>query len=274
MENSVIALITDFGEDDFFVASLKAAILKINPSARIVDISHRVGSFDVESASFILFSCYKYFPEKTVFLIVVDPGVGSSRRILLVETEKYFFIAPDNGILSLVLEEEKIHQIREITNEKFFLPRKGKTFDGRDKMAPVAALLSKGVSGSEFGAEVNEWKKSKMKKPRMKNNEIIGHILYTDKFGNLISNIPEKIVNRLQASNIKKRLHLIIKEREISCFKENYSSAKKGGLLFLAGSLGLIEIAAREDSAAKILKAKVGEEVKIIVKRKLEAVKK
>jgi len=268
MKIPVIALMTDFGEEDFFVASLKGTILKINPLARIVDITHSIRSFDITSASFILFSCYKYFPEKTIFLVVVDPGVGSSRRILLVETKKYFFIAPDNDVLTLVLEEEEIHQIREIANEMFFLPERSKTFEGRDKMAPVAASLSKGISCKKFGPKVTEFRKSKLKKPKMKNGKIIGFILSADKFGNLITNIPAAIVNTFQERNIKKRLHLLVKREEISCFKENYSSVRKGELLFLVGSLGLIEIAAREDSAAEKLKANAGDEVRIIIKRK------
>lgn len=267
MKTSVIALMTDFGEDDFFVPSLKGTILKINPLARIVDITHRVRSFDIAGAGFILFSCYKYFPEKTIFLIIVDPGVGTSRRILLAETERYFFIAPDNGVLSLVLGEEKVCQIREITNEKFFLPARGMTFEGRDRMAPAASSLSKGVSCEEFGPKIARYEKLKGKGPVMKNNEIIGRVLYTDKFGNLITDIRAGLVDELQERNKKEGLWLLVRKKQVSTFKQNYSSVKKGELLFLVGSLGLIEIAAREDSAAEKLRARVGDDVRIIVKR-------
>lgn len=266
MKTPVIALMTDFGEDDFFVPSLKGTILKINPSARIVDITHHVRSFDIKGASFILYSCYKYFPEKTIFLIVADPGVGSSRRILLVETDKYYFIAPDNGVLGLVLEEEKIRQIREITNKSLFLPQKGKTFEGRDKMAPVAASLSKGVSCQEFGPEVTEYKRSEWKKPVVKDKEITGHILYKDKFGNLITNIPEGMIEELQKRNKNKKLVLRVKRKEISSMSQSYSSVSKGELLFLVGSLGFVEISAREDTAAEKLKAEPGDEVRIVTK--------
>ncbi len=257
---------TDFGEDDFFVPSLKGTILKINPSARIVDITHHVRAFDIQSASFILFACYKYFPDKTIFLAVIDPGVGSSRRILLVETERYYFIAPDNGVLSLVLEEEKVGQIREITNKEFFLSQRGWTFEARDKMAPVAASLSKGVSCQEFGPEVKEYKKSESKMPAEKEKEIIGHILYTDKFGNLITSIPKEMVEKLQERNADKELCLSIKGKEISSLSQSYSSVEKGELLFLVGSLGLIEIAANGDSAAVKLKAGTGDRVGIFAK--------
>ncbi len=257
---------TDFGEDDFFVPSLKGTLLKINPSARIVDITHHARSFDIKGASFILFSCYKYFPEKTIFLIVVDPGVGSYRKILLVETDSYYFIAPDNGILSLVLEEEKVRQIREITNKSFFLTHRGRTFEGRDKMAPVAASLSKGISCQEFGPKLKRYKKVEWKEPVARDKEISGHILYKDKFGNLISNIPEWMVGELQKRNKNKKLSLLIKGKEISLMSQSYSSVSRSELLFLVGSLGLIEVAAREDSAAARLNAEPGEKVKVVVR--------
>lgn len=257
---------TDFGEDDFFVASLKGVIAKINPAARIIDITHRLPSFDIKTGSFILFSSYKYFPARTIFLVVVDPGVGTSRKILLAETDNYFFIAPDNGVLSLVLEEEGIRQLREVTNQNYFLPELGRTFEGRDKMAPAAAWLSRGISCEEFGSEATSYEKYNAEKPQIKRDEIIGHILYIDKFGNLITNVPEGIVELFQKKTGKKNFSISIKDREITAFEQNYSSVKKGELLFLVGSVGLIEIAAKENSAAQRLKIKNGDKVKIIIR--------
>ncbi len=144
-------MVTDFGEDDFFVASLKGVILKINPSVWIIDITHRIPSFDIQTTGFILLASYKYFPSQTIFLVIVDPGVGSERKILLARTKEYYFIAPDNGVLSLVLEEEQVEDLREVTNEEYFLPHLSNTFEGRDKMAPAAAWVSKGISCSEVG---------------------------------------------------------------------------------------------------------------------------
>jgi len=261
----VIALMTDFGEDDFFVASLKGVIVKINPSARIIDITHRIPSFDIKAASFILFSSYKYFPFRTIFLVVVDPGVGSYRKILLAETKNYFFIAPDNGALSLVLEEEDIEQLREVKNSKYFLPELSRTFEGRDKMAPAAAWLSRGISCVEFGPEATSYKKFRLQKPRIKGNEIIGHVLYIDKFGNLITNIPERMLELLRKKTDKNKFIISLKGRKITSFVQNYSSVKKGGLLFIVGSLGLIEIAAKEASAVEKLRIKNGDVVRIIV---------
>jgi S-adenosylmethionine hydrolase len=258
-----IALLTDFGEDDFFVASLKAVIAKINPSARVIDVTHRIPSFDTGTASFILFSCYRYFPAGTIFLTVVDPGVGSSRRILLAETEHYLFIAPDNGVLSRILEEEDGVRVRELKNKKYFLPEPSRTFEARDKMAPAAAWLSKGVAGSEFGPWVSLFKKFRIQKPRLRGKEIIGHVLYTDKFGNLITDIPAEMLDLLGAKTGKRSFVLRRGKKEIASFQESYSSVKKGETLFLIGSLGWIEISAREASASQKLKIKNGDAVKI-----------
>ncbi len=263
MDAPVLALMTDFGDDDFFVASLKGTILKINPKARLIDITHRVPSFDVRTAAFILSSCYRYFPEKTIFLTVVDPGVGSSRPILFVETKSYAFIAPDNGVLTLVMEEEDVQQIREVTNDTFFLPKVTRTFEARDKMAPVAAAVSTGIPGEKFGPEVDDYEKIEMTKPIIKDNEIYGQVLYTDKFGNLITNITESQIQRLREKFKDNKLVLHVQGVEISRYEESYSGVEKGQLLFLIGSLGLLEIACREDSAAKKIKAKSGDIVKV-----------
>ena len=257
---------TDFGEDDFFVASLKGVIVKINPLARIIDITHRIPSFNIRAGSFILYSCYKYYPARTIFLIIVDPGVGSSRNILLARTKKYFFIAPDNGVLSLVLEKEEVEQLREVSNRKYFLQELSRTFEGRDKMAPAAAWLSKGISCSEFGPEATSYKKFRVQKPEIKGNQIIGRVLYIDKFGNLITNIPAKMLELLQEKTGKKRLSLSAKGKEISSFVKSYSSVKKGALIFLVGSLGLIEIASKESSAARKLRIKNEDDVRVVVK--------
>jgi S-adenosylmethionine hydrolase len=247
---------------------IKGVIAKINPSARIIDITHRLPSFDIKAGSFILFSSYKYFPARTIFLAVIDPGVGTSRKTLLAETDNYFFIAPDNGMLSLVLEEEGIKQLRQVTNQNFFLPELSRTFEGRDKMAPAAAWLSKGISCEEFGPEMTSFKKFTAEKPHIKDNEIVGHILYIDKFGNLITNIPEGMLELLQKKTGKKTLSLFVEEREITSFEQSYSSVKKGELLFLVGSVGLVEIAAKESSAAQKLKVKNRDKVKIIIRSK------
>jgi S-adenosylmethionine hydrolase len=267
-----IALITDFGEDDYFVASLKGVILRINPGARIIDVTHQVPSFDIRQGSFTLFSCYKYFPPRTIFLVIIDPGVGSSRPILLVKTKKYFFVAPDNGVLSLTLKSEEVEQIIKITNKKFFLEKQSKTFEGRDKMAPVAAWLSKGTSPLLFGPPVQDYKALDKLEPIRKEREIIGSIIYADKFGNLITNIPRTMVNKLKKEAGKSKLTLLTKNKKISSFRESYSQGRRGELFYLVGSLGFIEIATREASASRKIKAKVSDTVKIVIRSPREKV--
>jgi len=258
---------TDFGEDDFFVASLKGVILKINPSVWIIDITHRIPSYDVQAAGFVLWACYNYFPAQTIFLVIIDPGVGSERKILLARTKEYHFIAPDNGVLSLVLEEEQVEDLREVTNEKYFLPVLSQTFEGRDKMAPVAAWVSKRISCSEFGPAKASFEKLGVEKPQLKGTEIVGHVLYQDKFGNLITDIPVRMLESIGGKTDRRSIDLIIRGKKISSFIQSYSSAKRGELLFLAGSVGTIEIAAREESASEKLKAGVGDEVRVCVRR-------
>jgi len=267
MAPRVIALLTDFGDEEFFVASLKAVILNVNPEVRIVDISHRTPPFDIDAGGFVLFAAYKYFPENTIFVAIVDPGVGTERRILLVNTEKYFFIAPDNGVLSLALSKEKVHQVRQITNPAFFLTPTSQTFEGRDKMAPAAAWLSKGTWIEAFGPVVKSYKKRKIQKAEMEGGEIRGRVLYADKFGNLITNIPADLMRRLAAQQGKGRPALFVGEKRYGGWRENYSEAEKGEVFFLAGSLGLIEISAREQSAALKIGSRPGQEIKIAVAR-------
>jgi S-adenosylmethionine hydrolase len=264
MAAPLIALLTDFGTDDYFVASLKAVILTINPRARIVDIAHSVPSYDVRAAGFILFACYRYFPAGTVFLAIVDPGVGSPRRILLAETGKYFFIAPDNGLLSLIWDAEKRVRVREARDSRFFLPRPSRTFEGRDKMAPVAAWLSKGARPEEFGPEAGILVKCDLEKSAMQKNGIVGSILYVDKFGNLITNIPSPdLIPVLKKKPCSHFTIFIAGHRRITPFRETFSQGEKGELFFLPGSVGLIEVAAREASAAKMLRGRAGDSVEI-----------
>ncbi|MFC2165283.1 S-adenosyl-l-methionine hydroxide adenosyltransferase family protein [Acidobacteriota bacterium] len=270
MENPVIALLTDFGDADFFVGSMKGVIAGINPAARTIDISHHIPSFNIIAGSFALSAASKYFPAKTIFLAVVDPGVGSTRKICLVETEKYFFIAPDNGVLSLILDEEDAVQIREVTNPEYFLPDCSHTFEARDKMAPAAAWLSKGVPSEKFGPRMDSTYKERIDKPEIKGDLIIGSIIYADKFGNLITNIPtaylEQVIPEPEDVTLSVLLDCLYQEGKFSpkpemydmVYRRTYGEARKNELLILAGSLGLLELAVREGSAADKLQAGPG----------------
>jgi S-adenosylmethionine hydrolase len=267
MKSRAIALLTDFGEKDFFVPSLKAVIAGINPEALIIDITHEVPSFDVRAASFILASCYAFFPEGTVFLAVVDPGVASGRKTLLAETDKYFFIAPDNGLLTLPLKGEEIVGLREVTQPRFWLTAETTTFEARDRMAPVAAWLTNGVAPEEFGREVKSYRRLKIAEAARFRHEIIGEILYQDKFGNLMTNIPSALFRSLKPSKLKPRTVLYLGEIQIGRQVISYSDVKGRQPFFLVNSQGLVEIAVREGSAAAALSAKPGDPVRIRLER-------
>lgn len=189
-KNSIITLLTDFGYNDPFVGQMKGVILKINKNVTIVDITHGIQPQAVEDAAFVLWQSFKYFPKGTIHLSIVDPGVGSKRKALIVKSQGHYFIAPDNGILSYVIK--KPFKCISIENPKYFLQKESSTFHGRDIFAPVAAWLSKGVPISEFGKPLKELTLLEDLNPVISNNKIIGKIVYIDIFGNAITNIkPE-----------------------------------------------------------------------------------
>jgi hypothetical protein len=251
-----IALLTDFGTKDYFVGAMKGAILSVSETANIVDITHEIPPQDILSASFTLRACYKDFPEKTIFVAVVDPGVGSARKAILVETNKYYFLAPDNGLLGFVFDEEKHFGVFELTNEKFFAPHVSRTFHGRDIFAPVAAHLSKGVLPNEFGAEIRDYICLKSLKPkRVSAKEIEAEIIHIDRFGNLITNLTK--------DDLPESFTLEIGETTINKLQTFYAEAEKGELFMILGSAGFLEVVAFQASAKEILRARIGETIRL-----------
>jgi len=250
----IIALLTDFGTRDYFVGAMKGKILSANLQANIIDITHEIPPQNIRSASFTLRACYNDFPSKTIFVAVVDPGVGSSRRAILVETEDYYFIAPDNGLLSFIFEEKTNFRVFELTNKRFFASKISRTFHGRDIFAPVAAYLSKGVEPSELGAEIIDFVRFKFAKPRkISETETEAEIVHTDNFGNLVTNLrqsdlPENFVLEVNGKIIEKR-------------QEFYAEAEKDEVFMILGSAGFLEIAVFQDSAEKILSVRNGERI-------------
>jgi S-adenosylmethionine hydrolase len=250
----VIALLTDFGTLDYFVGAMKGAILTINEDAKIVDLTHEIPPQDIRAANFALRACYADFPKKTIFVAVVDPGVGSQRKAILVKTENYYFIAPDNGLLSFVFQEEKDFVVYELTNEKFFAAKISRTFHGRDIFAPVAAHLSNGFQPEEFGAKIEDYIRLKAASPRVvSDREIEAEIIHADRFGNLITN--------LKLSDLPEKFTLEINGKAISKLQNFFSEAEKGELFMIMGSAGFLEIAAFRYSAANLLKAETGQKI-------------
>src|SRR5881628_178957 len=208
---SVVTLLTDFGERDYFVASMKGVILNINPQARIVDLSHQVRPQQVDEAAYLLKSCYRYFPEGTVHVVVVDPGVGSARRPLLVTSSRYYFVAPDNGVLTDVLQEELSVEVREIENKQYRLDSEGATFDGRDLFAPAAAWLTKGQPPGSFGRLIRDYVKLPIHEPSWDGKTLVGRIVYVDRFGNLISNVTPLHLQEVQGVTKKSSAEITIR---------------------------------------------------------------
>lgn len=268
MTSPVVGLLTDFGTRDYFVPAVKAVILSINPEVRIVDISHEVKAFSTRQAAFLLWAVAPYFPEGAVFLVVVDPGVGSSRRILVVHGKKHFYVGPDNGVLSPALEAEGWKEVRELRTEKFFLPSSSRTFEGRDKMAPVVGWLSRGVPLKEFGPPVSSWEKIFFPPPRILSQTIHGEVLFIDRFGNLITNIPGMEFKEWLRNRAGQNIRLDV--GGVSCwarYGESFFSVPPKKMALIVGSCGYLEVAVREASAAKKLKARVGARIMIRTKK-------
>jgi len=255
--NSNIALLTDFGTKDYFVGAMKGAILSINEKANIIDITHEIPPQNVLSASFTLRACCKDFPSETIFVAVVDPGVGSKRKAILVETENYRFVAPDNGLLSFVFDEEENFRVLELTNRKFFAAEISRTFHGRDVFARVAAHLSKNVNPNEFGAEIKDFVHIKITKPRkISKQEIEADIIHIDHFGNLVTNLKQ--------TNLPENFTLKINGKIINKLQSFFAEAERGELFMILGSAGFLEIAAFQDSAEKLCNARINQKVLLV----------
>jgi len=255
-----ITLTTDFGASDHFVGVMKGVVYSINPSAQVVDISHEVASYDVLDGALTIAQAYAYFPSGTIHVVVVDPGVGSERRPILASTEKYLFVAPDNGVLSLALECEQGVSVRHITAEKYFLHPVSRTFHGRDIFAAVAGWLSTGLESSNFGQEISDYVRFSVPAPKSNMNGIQGVILKVDKFGNLITNIAPKHIPQLFAPH-PPPFRILVGKHEIASMRNSYAGGPSGEAFAILGSMGFLEIAMNQGSAASALKMGKGAEV-------------
>jgi len=258
---SLITLLTDFGTADYFVAAMKGVILGINPSVRIVDITHEIPAQDIEAGAFTLLAAYASFHAGAIHVAVVDPGVGSARRPILVEAGGHFFIGPDNGIFSYVCQRDQTAKIFELINTDYFRPQVSATFHGRDIFSPVAAALSTGVRPSELGRETSTMVQLEPLLPKeLKNGELKARIIHIDRFGNCVTNLTPA---NLTISMIEQGAFLKVKGAKVSSFR-NYFSEQDAGKKEVFGiwsSAGFLELAATNRSAAKILKAKRGDKV-------------
>ncbi len=266
MKKPIITLLTDFGTRDHYVAAMKGVILKINPQCRLVDITHQVSPHDSREGAFVLAGAYSYFPEGTIHLAVVDPGVGGARKPLLLVTPKYCFVGPDNGLFAMIARKERLKQIIILDRKKYHLSKVSMTFHGRDIFAPVAAHLSLGVKPAALGHPGDALEGLRMEEPVTRAGGLRGEVFHVDAFGNLVTNIDEEGLLRFTRGR-----PFVIRagQKTIRGLKKGYWEGKKGEPIALLGSGGLLEISVREGSAQKILKMKRGDP--IIISAKFQA---
>lgn len=261
---SLITLTTDFGTRDAFAASVKGVILKINPQAEIIDLSHEIGPQDVWEAAFTLKSAYSYFPKGTVHLAVVDPGVGSGRRPIIVVTESYYFVGPDNGLFSLIYREAERIRVNHITSTHYYLPNPGPTFHGRDVFAPVAAWLTKGIPSGNFGEEITDYVKLNVPIPQKAAGGIDGHVIHIDRFGNIITNITfQDVKTIIPEGGDPAKVSINLAGKDVKGLKKYYAEAASGEPGAIINSSGFMEIFIYKQNARSVLGSKRGEVVKV-----------
>jgi len=261
MTRPTLTLTTDFGLSDHFVGTMKGVILGICPDAQIVDISHDVTPFEIGEGAYLIAQAWRYFPKKTVHVVVVDPGVGTARRPILVEAGGQYFIGPDNGVLSMVYLQEK-SKVRLISNEKYFRHPVSKTFHGRDIFAPVAAHLAAGVQPARFGKPMEDYLKPEFEKPhRAGKRTWIARILKIDRFGNIITNIHTNDFGDLALRNFS----LSLGPQTVTVLAQNYAQCAPGELFLILGSSGYYEVSISQGSAAKYVKCEPGAAIELMV---------
>jgi S-adenosylmethionine hydrolase len=261
----IVTLTTDFGLNDHFVGAMKGVILDIVPEAAIVDISHAVQAFDVLDGALTISQAYSYFPPRTVHLVVVDPGVGTTRRPIIASSDGYHFVAPDNGVLSMVYAREDRIQVRHVTSDHYFRQPVSQTFHARDVFAPVAAYLAKQVDSHKFGDEIEDYVRFAAPKPKAAGeNRIRAVVLKVDKFGNLITNVTPADVPALFSAK-PATFKIVVGSKEITAIHSAYAEGAPGEVFGILGSMGYLEIVANRAAAAQITGAGKGSEVSIIL---------
>ena len=260
MARPVIALLTDFGTRDHYAGTMKAVVLGICPDVTLVDISHDIPPHDSLTAALELAASYKYFPAGTIFLVVVDPGVGSARRGIAADAGDYRFVAPDNGVLTAVFRDTPPRRVVELTERRYARPTVSRTFEGRDRFAPAAAWLAKGVDLSTLGRSAGPCQQLAIPVARLADDAMVGDVLRVDRFGNLVTNIDRKAFDTFtQAAGIE----LFVGEHRVARLVSTYADAPDGEVCALFGSTDHLEIAVNAASAAERLQLTRGAVVKI-----------
>jgi S-adenosylmethionine hydrolase len=262
----IITLTTDFGLNDHFIGAMKGVILEIAPEAQIIDISHAVQAFDILDGALTISQAYSYFPSGTVHMVVVDPGVGTARRPIVLTGERHLFVAPDNGVLSLVFAREERLSVRHITAEHYFLQSPSTTFHARDIFSPVAAYLAKGVEANRFGEEITDYVRFGAPRPKPVDERTLrGVVLKVDRFGNLITNITPQDAPRLFEAAPPSFRIAVGNKAPATRMCANYAEGSPGEVFGILGSMGFLEVATNRGSAFQLLGAGKGSEVMVVM---------
>ncbi len=257
----IITLLSDFGLKDPYVAEMKAVILSICPEARLVDISHEIEKFNIRMGAFVLASAAPYFPKETIHVAVVDPGVGTKRRPIVVKTQSSFYVGPDNGVLMLAARKEGIRHVYHVASPRFMRSEVSKTFHGRDIFAPSAAHLAKEHVPSNFGPEIRDYVLPAFAKPKVGTTGLAGEILYIDDFGNLVSNISLADLKQLDIGE-GDAFAAKFKRRELSVrLCSAYGEVPVENLLAIIGSSGFLEFSVNQGNASEVFGVTIGERV-------------
>jgi S-adenosylmethionine hydrolase len=259
MLRPIITLTTDFGLRDPYVAEMKAVILSICPNATIVDIAHEIEKFNIRMGAYVLASASSYFPEGTIHLAVVDPGVGTKRRPLLIQTKHDYYIGPDNGVLALAAKSLDIEHMYEIANRNLMLPKISTTFHGRDIFTPAAAHLANGIPPSQFGPEIRKIVMPKFAKFVRRKDMLVGEAMHIDGFGNIITNFGEKELDLMKIKTIVNVKVKNVRQKLKLC--KAYAEVERQQPLALIGSHNFLEISINQGNAAEVFKIKSGDKV-------------
>jgi S-adenosyl-L-methionine hydrolase (adenosine-forming) len=265
MSSRIVALLTDFGHRDPFVGMMKGVMLGINPDLQLIDISHEIAPQRVREASVVLSVTVPYFPPHTIFLVVVDPGVGGTRRPIVVETAEHLFVAPDNGVLGPALDQAEVRLVVHATDARYFRQPISRTFHGRDVFAPLAAWLSRGTPVHVMGAVIDDYRRLDMPRPQVQaDGGLEGEVLYQDRFGNLITNIPEAWVKAVWGPPPWQGIQAHIEATVIHGLDSHYAQRSPQELGMIINSWGLFEIFANGGNAAQATGAVEGSPVKMV----------
>jgi S-adenosyl-L-methionine hydrolase (adenosine-forming) len=263
---AIITLTTDFGLNDHFVGAIKGVILEIAPDVQIIDISHAVQPFDILDGALTISQAYSYFPAGTVHMVIVDPGVGTTRRPVILTGDRHMFVAPDNGVLSMIYDREERLSVRHVTAAHYFLSAISNTFHARDIFSPVAAYLAKGVDPDRFGAEIEDYVRFGAPRPKPVDERTLrGIVLKVDRFGNLITNITPQDAPQLFQPTPPAFKIAIGTKAHATRMCTNYAEGAPGEVFGILGSMGFLEVASNRGSAHQLLGAGKGSEVNVVM---------